>query len=538
MMKNIIVHSLFLLFSFINCQNLTPHLLSCMKFNGIQVESILNDCNGSGLGGPCCHWFYSSSQNSGMGRRSRSFESETTLKPKQQMIDPPKYVNTVVTPNEDGQMFINIESKLGFKGGEKAKNKGSIYNEKEDNHEFEYTTSSPSSKVYYLKKSYVPYDSNSSPQTDWNTNSIRESSSNSEFFPIMKKSINNYNNPHDDLNASSNVKPIANKFNSFPPQNSEFEEEVNNIPSTESNLKSNYDSFAHINTDDMRVIGNNFIGLTSESKSHTNAPLQTTTITQEPLNPDYYNQVMSQKAIFNEILKNNLEHTRIKDDTNILHRIEDPSKDQNQDLSKELILMNLLLKRNLNKESQKKTQSKRIQFTGGQRRGIVVPGAKDDHSKLLDQNQNKEKGFSKAICLELKVPCRFVVDHPCCLYEMPMDLVARARSMDGSADLIWRSSSPYVTRARSLSGFSKNYPSRRGRHISYDFATSRSGVRTPKYSFDGYGLEITSNLIGNCWRIMQNINCSITKDHPCCLLSKKPSGPPTLDRVSRWIQNS
>ena len=37
---------------------------------------------------------------------------------------------------------------------------------------------------------------------------------------------------------------------------------------------------------------------------------------------------------------------------------------------------------------------------------------------------------------------RFVSDHMCCRYRMPLDLVARSRSMDGSADLKWRLKSP------------------------------------------------------------------------------------------------
>ena len=51
---------------------------------------------------------------------------------------------------------------------------------------------------------------------------------------------------------------------------------------------------------------------------------------------------------------------------------------------------------------------------------------------------NGEEGYNKDLCATLRVPCRFVNDHPCCNYEMPMDLVARSRALDGSADLKWR----------------------------------------------------------------------------------------------------
>jgi len=38
-------------------------------------------------------------------------------------------------------------------------------------------------------------------------------------------------------------------------------------------------------------------------------------------------------------------------------------------------------------------------------------------------------------CAALRFPCRFVSDHVCCKYRMPLGMVARARAMDGSADL-------------------------------------------------------------------------------------------------------
>ncbi len=49
--------------------------------------------------------------------------------------------------------------------------------------------------------------------------------------------------------------------------------------------------------------------------------------------------------------------------------------------------------------------------------------------------------YSRSACAAMKVPCRFVSDHPCCRHRMHLDLVARVRAMDGSADLRWRASS-------------------------------------------------------------------------------------------------
>ena len=46
--------------------------------------------------------------------------------------------------------------------------------------------------------------------------------------------------------------------------------------------------------------------------------------------------------------------------------------------------------------------------------------------------------FSDVICGALRVPCRFVSDHPCCQYRTPLNMAARARAMDGSPDLKWR----------------------------------------------------------------------------------------------------
>ena len=126
-------------------------------------------------------------------------------------------------------------------------------------------------------------------------------------------------------------------------------------------------------------------------------------------------------------------------------------------------------------------------FLGGQRRGIVVKEDEEDetndaineipnagdkslmaknqesHDKLDDKAKKEALtandpsktlsvffthhghelrgplGYDRELCADLRVPCRFVNDHPCCKFEMPLDLVARARSMDGSADLKWRS---------------------------------------------------------------------------------------------------
>ena len=95
------------------------------------------------------------------------------------------------------------------------------------------------------------------------------------------------------------------------------------------------------------------------------------------------------------------------------------------------------------------TTTPRTMFRGGQRRGMIKkqggrPGDDSDddvtrHNEVGHGGSGYVDSFTKKICVQLKVPCRFVSDHMCCKYRMPLDLVARARSMDGSADLKWRS---------------------------------------------------------------------------------------------------
>lgn len=88
-------------------------------------------------------------------------------------------------------------------------------------------------------------------------------------------------------------------------------------------------------------------------------------------------------------------------------------------------------------------ESRKPFFDGGFRRGIVLDDnqnktRKDEHFEFADHELTGTRGYDKQLCATLRVPCRFVNDHPCCRFEMPLDLVARARALDGSADLKWR----------------------------------------------------------------------------------------------------
>ena len=144
---------------------------------------------------------------------------------------------------------------------------------------------------------------------------------------------------------------------------------------------------------------------------------------------------------------------------------------------------------------------------------------------------------------------------------MPIDLVARARSMDGSADLKWRKLKTSGPQARSIDTiFADEEPTQPrnananvvNRKIEYNHATSKSSVSIPQYHFDG-GPEVTSTILGVCWRLTQ-LRCppppipssdpqpdpvlsrTAEKVHPCCQLNRKPGVDTTGDsRISKWL---
>ena len=149
-------------------------------------------------------------------------------------------------------------------------------------------------------------------------------------------------------------------------------------------------------------------------------------------------------------------------------------------------------------------------------------------------------------------------------FEMPIDLVARARSMDGSADLKWRRLKTTGPQARSIdslfSGEEDTASQPRGpvlnKKIKYNHATSKTDVSIPQYHFDG-GPEVTSTILGVCWRLVY-LRCppppspgtepgpeSVTtrkraeKIHPCCQLNRTPGEDTTGDsRISKWLSSS
>merc|ERR1712242_289580 len=183
-------------------------------------------------------------------------------------------------------------------------------------------------------------------------------------------------------------------------------------------------------------------------------------------------------------------------------------------------------------------------FRGGQRRGMLKEKKKEaeggnGNAEMSNEIDTGTEGsqyvdsFTKKICAKLKVPCRFVSDHMCCRYRMPLDLVARSRSMDGSADLKWRLKSPLSrseddklqvkfqgprtlgrsSQGRSLSSMweteksksPREKPVRRVASIRYNHANTKTGVRIPRYFYKG-GPDNTHTILGQCWRLYY-INC-------------------------------
>ena len=231
---------------------------------------------------------------------------------------------------------------------------------------------------------------------------------------------------------------------------------------------------------------------------------------------------------------------------------------------------------------------------GAQRRGIVLDDSANELKKAFDKKKQKQssvnrigtasffaqhdhmlsgsgKGYNRDLCATLRVPCRFVTDHPCCNYEMPMDLVARSRALDGSADLKWRPVSLGGPRTagqgRSLFRNKKMLPPAVvNKRIKYNFAKSKKTVQIPQYHYDG-GPEMTSTIVGLCWRL-HYIQCpptggggadgssaavggtknnsvwvnpqKVKKVHPCCQILRRPSqgSSPLASRVSRWLHHN
>jgi len=171
---------------------------------------------------------------------------------------------------------------------------------------------------------------------------------------------------------------------------------------------------------------------------------------------------------------------------------------------------------------------------------------------LPEVKQKKKIGnpFTQEVCESLRVPCRFVTEHPCCKLPQRIELVGRPRAMDGSADLRWRfmQSRGRQAEGRMIEGFGSNRKSvsmqpvsssfnvlsRPSSAIPYSHYTSKGVVSVPRYHYNG-GPAVTSTILRQCWRLTY-LNCARERDHPCCSLNS--GGQRSTNLLDRWLSRS
>ena len=177
---------------------------------------------------------------------------------------------------------------------------------------------------------------------------------------------------------------------------------------------------------------------------------------------------------------------------------------------------------------------------------------------------NAKFPFTEALCEKLRVPCRFVTEHPCCKFPQRIELVGRARGMDGSADLRWRFlenrpsevvSNRYVKlennggprqgpQGRMITGFAGQSSFQRPNsftikstksNIIYNHAVSKENVIVPHYHYGG-GPKLTKMILQQCWRL-NNLDCHLESDHPCCALkSNNPVDSLSSNVLDKWLR--
>lgn len=178
------------------------------------------------------------------------------------------------------------------------------------------------------------------------------------------------------------------------------------------------------------------------------------------------------------------------------------------------------------------TTTKQPLFLGGQRRGVKesnnVNISEVISTNLTTTTTPAPSNFSLASCRILKVPCRFVNDHPCCEHKLPLAMVARARAMDGSADLKWRKFKQDLQSGRTL--IRRNSFN----NIPYTHTWSKREVSAPVYYYRNQSPENLKTILSLCWRI-SDISC-LRNRHICCYLVSNP-GPrlPNDNVLTRWL---
>lgn len=198
---------------------------------------------------------------------------------------------------------------------------------------------------------------------------------------------------------------------------------------------------------------------------------------------------------------------------------------------------------------------------------VVKPLHNEGNRKKTPSSNNP---FTRELCEKLRVPCRFVTEHPCCKLPQDIEMLGRPRGMDGSADLRWRNmqqrTRPFVSssvvaqesdggprqgpQGRMISGLfeqsfarqpsSFSVKSTGSNRIPYNHAWSKDVVSVPRYHYNG-GPGLTSTILRQCWRLTY-LTCSNRKEmsHPCCALtsaSKFPQipGGMTVNPLDKWL---
>jgi len=178
---------------------------------------------------------------------------------------------------------------------------------------------------------------------------------------------------------------------------------------------------------------------------------------------------------------------------------------------------------------------------------LDVDETENETENMLSEVAGKRKEpsmFTEEMCDKLRVPCRFVTEHPCCSLPQDIDMMGRPRAMDGSADLKWRyyqsrggrrggtrpgSSTRGSGEARMLSGFQAGYNNK----IPYNSWKSPTDIRVPRYFYDG-GPDLTSTILSQCWRLTY-LNCRRDRQHPCCELRDR-SDHQANNLLDKWLR--
>lgn len=200
------------------------------------------------------------------------------------------------------------------------------------------------------------------------------------------------------------------------------------------------------------------------------------------------------------------------------------------------------------------------EFAGGQRRGGTAAETElsaKQNASASDSSPNRRQSspaprerhperYDLSVCVSLKVPCRFVRDHQCCRFEMPLSMAARGRAMDVKENQNWLVDSPLSQqewRSRGRSLVEEENLDFRPVHediltdVRYTHARQEERVAAPEYHFST-DPGVLNTIVGLCWR-MASVRCrsqGAQDAHPCCqLLSKPRPREPAETRLTKWL---